>query len=192
MYSIPARMEIAPRRVGANSRQSFEIGERAESDIDFAGRAAEFVALDAFDEIGGEVLGFHKGKKRVMGIDAGGDDVAADFFAGLEGDACGAAVLVENFCDGGVGANFDAQFACGGGDRVGDRASATAAEAPRAECAVDFAHVMMEENVGGAGRTNAEKRADDARGGHGGFRTSVSNHWSRKSAALMVISWIKV
>ena len=28
---------------------------------------------------------------------------------------------------------------------------------------------MMEENVGGTGRTNAEKRADDARGGHGGF-----------------------
>jgi len=55
----------------------------------------------------------------VMGIDAGRDDVAADFFAGLEDDAGGAAVPVENFCDGGVSANFDAQFACGGGDRVG-------------------------------------------------------------------------
>ena len=33
-------------------------------------------------------------------IDAGGDDIAADFFAGLEDNAGGAAVPVEDFSDG--------------------------------------------------------------------------------------------
>ena len=103
----------------------------------------------------------------MVGTDAGGDNVATDFFARLEDDAGGAAVPIDDFCDGGIGADFDAEFACGGPDGVGDCAGAAAAEAPRAECAINFAHVVMQENVGGAGRTNAEKRADDAGGGHG-------------------------
>ncbi len=104
-----------------------------------------------------------------MGIDAGGDDVAADFFAGLEDYAGGAAVFVEDFSDRGVGANFNAQFAGSGSDGIGDLASAAAAETPGTEGAIDFAHVVMEENIRGAGGTDAEESADDAGGGHGGF-----------------------
>ena len=105
----------------------------------------------------------------MMGIDAGGDDVAANFLAGLEDHAGGAAIFVEDFPDRSIGADFDAEFAGSGSDGVGDLAGAAAAETPGAEGAVDFAHVVMEENVGGAGGTNAEECADDAGGGHGGF-----------------------
>src|ERR1700686_3854459 len=104
-----------------------------------------------------------------MGVDAGRDDVAADLFARLEDDAGGAAVFVEDFSDGGVGANFDAQFPRGSADGVGDRTGAAAAETPGAERTIDFTHVVMQENVGGARRTDAEKGTDDAGGGHGGF-----------------------
>jgi hypothetical protein len=169
MYSMPGENRDCAAEVGAGAGKRFEIGKRAEGHVDFAGGAAKFVALDAGDEIGGKILGVHKGKKSVMGIDAGRDDVAADFFAGLEDDTGGAAIFVEDFPDGGVGANFDAQFAGSGSDGIGDLASAAAAEAPGAERAIDFAHVVMQENVSGAGRTDAEECADDAGGGHGGF-----------------------
>jgi hypothetical protein len=49
-------------------------------------------------------------------------------------------------------------------------AGATAAESPGAEGAIDFAHVVVEQNVGRAGRANAEERADNAGSGHGGFQ----------------------
>jgi len=104
-----------------------------------------------------------------MGVDAGGDDVGEDFFTGLENDACGAAILCENFADGRFGADFNAGFASSISNGVGDRARSAAAEAPRTKRAVDFAHVVVKENVGSARRTNAEERADDAGGGHGGL-----------------------
>ena len=81
----------------------------------------------------------------------------------------GDAILDQNFCDGGFLADFDAGFDGGGADGIGDGAGAAAAETPGAESAVNFAHVMVEQNVSGAGRTNAEEGADDAGGGHGGF-----------------------
>src|ERR1700681_3413114 len=104
-----------------------------------------------------------------MRVDAGRDYVCEDFFAGLENDSRGAAVRDEDFSDGCFGADFDPRFAGGIGDGVGDRASAAAAEAPGAKRAVDFAHIVVKENVSGAGRTNAEERADNAGSGHGGF-----------------------
>ena len=50
--------------------------------------------------------------------------------------------------------------------RLGHAAGAALRQAPRSERAVDLAHVVMEQHVGGAGRSDAEKRADDARGRH--------------------------
>lgn len=65
--------------------------------------------------------------------------------------------------------DLDAEFARGGSDGIGDGARATAAEAPGAEGAVDFAHVVMEQNVCGARRANSEESTDDSGSGHGGF-----------------------
>src|SRR5437016_10629212 len=104
-----------------------------------------------------------------MRVDAGGDDVCEDFFTGLENDSRGAAVLDEDFADGSVGSDYDAGFTGGVSDGVRNGASAAAAEAPGAERAIDIAHIVVKENVSGAGRTNAEERADDTGSGHGGF-----------------------
>src|SRR6266403_1345365 len=104
-----------------------------------------------------------------MRIDAGRNDVGGNFFTRFEGDAGGAAVFDEDFLDGGWRADFHAEFARGGGDGVADGACAAAAESPGPEGAVDFAHVMVQEHVSGAGGTAAAEGADDAGGGHGGF-----------------------
>src|SRR4029077_16278090 len=85
-------------------------------------------------------------------------------------DTRGAAVLDENFVHGGLRANLDSGFAGRGADGVGNGTCAPAAETPGSEGAVNFAHVVVEENVGGAGRANAEKSANDAGSGHGGFQ----------------------
>src|SRR5258706_377087 len=71
----------------------FENGERVKSEIDFAGGAAEFVAADTFEEVGGELAGLKKFFEGEMRVDAGGDHIGGDFFAGLEYDAGRAAVL---------------------------------------------------------------------------------------------------
>src|SRR5206468_4891408 len=67
------------------------------------------------------------------------------------------------------GADFDASFARGIGDGIRNGACAAAAETPGTERAVDFAHVVMEEDIRGSGRANTKERPDDAGGGHSCF-----------------------
>src|SRR6266851_3046014 len=96
-----------------------------------------------------------------MGVHARRDDGGADFVAVFENDSGGAALMEKNSCDSGFRADFSAGFARGAGNGVGDGTGAAAAEAPGAEGAVNLAHVVVEQNVGRAGRANAEERADD-------------------------------
>ncbi len=147
----------------------FEFGETVEREVHFAGGAAIFVAANAFEEIAGQIAGLHKFFERQMRIDAGGDDGGGDFFAGFQDDAGCAAVLDEDSVDRRLRADFDAGFAGRCADGVRNGAGAAAAESPGAEGAVDFAHVVMQKNVGGAGRADAEECADDAGCGHRGF-----------------------
>src|SRR5713101_8906798 len=156
-------------KMRALAGQAFEIGKLIESQIDFAGRAPKFVAAHPFEKITGKLAGLQEFFKRKMRVDARGDHVGENFFAALQDHAAGAAVLDQNFRDGRFGADLRAGFARGVRDSVRNRPGAAAAEAPGAERAVDFSHVVMEENVRRAGRTDAKQCADDAGGGHGGF-----------------------
>jgi len=70
-------------KVRALAGERFEVGEGVEREIDFAGGAAEFVAADAFEKISGEIAGLEKFFEGEMRVDAGGDYVGGDFFAGL-------------------------------------------------------------------------------------------------------------
>src|SRR5207249_3846965 len=159
-------------KMGARPGKALEIGKRIEREIDFAGRAAKFVTADAFEKICGQFVRFEKFLEGEVGIDAGRDDVGGEFFTLLKGNAANSAVLCENLAHGCFGADFDAAFASGARDGLGDRARAAAAEAPGAERAVDFAHVVVKEDIGGTRRTNTEERTDDARGRHCGFERS--------------------
>jgi len=91
-----------------------------------------------------------------------------NFVAVREHNASGTPVLdvVLNYDprDRSFGANFRSGFAGCAGDRILDGARAAARESPGAESAVDFAHVVMQQNVGCARRAHAEKRADYAGG----------------------------
>src|SRR2546426_2814813 len=135
----------------AGAGKTLEIGKGVEREIDLAGRTTKFVTADAFEKIGREFAGFEKFFEGEVRVDAGRDDVGGELFAILKGDAASAAVLGENFAHGSFGADFNAGFAGSIGDGVGNSAGPAAAEAPGAEGAVNFTHVVMEENVSSAG-----------------------------------------
>src|SRR4029434_3362492 len=75
-----------------------------------------------------------------------------------------------DFRDAGAGANFDAGFASSVGDRIRDSSRAAAGESPGTERTVNLAHVVVEQDVGGARRSHAEERAHARRCSHGCFK----------------------
>ena len=88
----------------------------------------------------------------------------------LEHHARGPPVLRQNLRDRAPGANLRAEAPRRVADGVGDRAGPAARQAPGAEGAVDLAHVVVQQDVGGARRPHAEERADDARRAHRGLQ----------------------
>ena len=159
-------IEIAPRRCGPGPGHAGEVRQRIEREVDLARRAAELVAAHALDEIGRQLALVHEFQERQVRIDARHDDVRRDLVAVLQDHAGGAAVLGEDAADRRFGANLDAVLARGGGNRVRHRAGAAAGQSPRSERAVDLAHVVVQQHVGRARRSHAEKRADDPRRRH--------------------------
>ena len=89
-----------------------------------------------------------------------------DFVAVLEHHARRAPVARDDPADGRVRADLDSELARRCRDRIRNCAGAPFGESPRSERAVDFAHVVVEQHVGGARRSHTLKRADDARGRH--------------------------
>ena len=113
--------------------------------------------------------GSMKSMKVMLRVDAGGNDVGVNFVAVAEDDALGFAFFHNDSCGRSLRADFDSCFAGRIGDGVRDRAGAAARESPGAESAVDFSHVVMEQDVGGSGRAHSEERADDSGGRHRGL-----------------------
>ena len=92
-----------------------------------------------------------------------------DLLAGFERHADGPAALDDDVGDGRLRADLGAQRAGGVADRVADPAGPALGDAPRTECPVDLAHVVMEQDVGRAGALDALVRPDDPRRGHRGL-----------------------
>src|SRR5689334_5306501 len=153
-------------QVGSRTGHALEVGERVEREVDLPRGAAELVALDVLDEVAGELLLADHAEKRQARVDARGDGLRRDLLAALEDDAGGAAVRQLDLRDRRLRPDLDPRLDRRRGDRVGDRAGSAAGEAPRAEGAVDLAHVVVEQDVRRAGRAHAEEGPDDAGRGH--------------------------
>ena len=120
-------------------------GKRVERDVHFAGGAAEFVTAHAFEKIGGQFEGSRNFSKVRCG-----STLEETTLAQISSPDCSTTPVARPFLTtilstGALRANFDAGFARGGGDGVGNRAGAAAAESPGAERAINFAHVVMQE-----------------------------------------------
>ncbi len=130
-------------------------GKRVEREIHFSGRAAIFVTPHFFQKISGQLALFDKFQEGEIGVHAGRNHVRVYFFAAFEHYALRHAVLDQDAVHRDFGANFHAGFFRRAGNRVGNPAGAAAAETPGAERAVNFSHVMMQQNVSGARRANS-------------------------------------
>ncbi len=156
-------------QVSAFAGHALEVRQAVEREIHFAGGAAVLVAANLFQEVVGDVAGLDEVDEGVLRVDAGGNDVGVNFVAVAEDDALRFAFLDDDLCGRCLRADFDSCFAGRVGNGIRDRTRAAARESPGTEGAVDFAHVVMEQNVGGSRRAHAEKRPDDAGRGHGGL-----------------------
>ena len=92
-----------------------------------------------------------------------------DLVAVLQDNADGLAILHQHLLNAGVGSDLAAVFLQRTGDGIRDGAHAATGQAPGADAAVDIAHDVVQQDIGGARRVNTERRADDARAGHRGL-----------------------
>src|ERR1700686_4803201 len=127
----------------SSAGQRFAVGQRVERNVYFAGRATEFVAPHAFQEIRGQLRRLKKFFESEMRVNAGGYYVGGNLFSRLQNNPGRASFFHQNFSYRSFGANFDASFACRCGNSVGNGAGSSAAESPGANRSVNLTHVVM-------------------------------------------------
>ena len=130
-------------------------------------------------------------EERLPGVEARQHDVGVDLLAAVEDDA-GRPVAVDDRCAPPAPRSGSRRRASARRSAMAfdDAAGAAPRDAPRAERAVDLAHVVVQQHVRRPRRAHALERPDDARTptsspSAGRSRTTAR----RKSAALIVISW---
>ena len=141
--------------------QAGEVGQPVDRQVDLARRAAELEAADVFLEFGVERPGLHEAEERPAGVHRREDVAGLDLLAVLEGHAGRPAVLDDDPRDRGLGPDLGTERPRGGGDRVRHAARPALRDAPGAERAVDLAHVVVEQDVGRARRSDALVCPDD-------------------------------
>src|ERR1700688_288233 len=137
--------------MGARSGDALEVRQAVERHIHLARRSTVLEAVDVFEKIGGKMLGFDELVEREPRIDARRNCLGKDFVAISEDDAFRLAIFDNNSRDGGLCANLNSSFASRIANRIRHRSGSAASESPGAESAVNFSHVVMQQNVGGAG-----------------------------------------
>ena len=102
-------------------------------------------------------------------VSGGHDNFGCEFIAVLESDANSASILNDDLLHACVESDFHSErFRCAK-DGAADSARAVLGKTPRAESAVNFAHVVMKQNICSARGTRTEECADDSAGGFGAF-----------------------
>ena len=91
---------------------------------------------------------FNEGQPR---IHARRDDVRADFIAVFENNTLGLPIPDDDLVDRRFGSDLDSSLPGGRCNRVGYRTGPSANESPGPKGAIDFAHVMVKQDVGRAG-----------------------------------------
>ena len=153
----------------AHAGQAGEVRQAVDGQVDLAGAAAELEPADLLLELGVEGAGLEEVEEGDLGVGRGEDVGRLDLLAVLEDDAGRLAVLDDDPRNRGLGADLGAEGLRGAGDRVGHAAGAALRDAPGTERAVDLAHVVVEQDVGRAGRVDALVRADDPGRRHRGL-----------------------
>ena len=156
-------------QVRPGTRQRGEVGQGVERQVHLAGGALEPVAPDRLHELAGQLVFVEHAEEGAAGIHARGDLVGEDLLAALEHHPGRPSAARQDALDPGVRADLGTEATGGARERLGDRAHPPALETPRPRGAVDLAHVVVEQHVGGPRRGDAQEGAHDAARRHGGL-----------------------
>ncbi len=146
-----------------------KLGSASSDRLTFADEPRILKLTHLLSEFRIEMLPVDHFQKRSLGIDARDDDLALNLFARGEHDAVSAAVFDQHLVDRRLGSDLRAMMARRLGDDSADRAHAATGETPGAKRAVELAHVMMQQHIGGSRRARSHESADDTARRHGRF-----------------------
>ena len=157
---LPAAIEVGVVRHAGELRQA---GKR---DVHLAGRAANLEVAGLSMQALRQVAFLHDAREGALRIQVGNHHPRSNFIAVFQHDAGRPAVFHQHLAHRGVGFDGAAMLGHSASEGVGDGAHAAPSQAPGADAAIHIAHDMMQQNVGGTWRIDAQRRADDAGGGH--------------------------
>src|SRR5262245_64540931 len=132
--------------MGTFARKAFEIRQRIQSEIYLSRRTAELISVDLFGKFRRQMFAADHFHEREPWVDTGRNDTRANFVSVLQHDAFRPSVFNNDPRDRNLRADLSAGFAGRTRNRIGDSARAAAHESPGTERAVDFAHVVMQQN----------------------------------------------
>ena len=147
MWSTDGENLIAPRRCSPGPGRQVKSGRPSSARFTLPEEPAELVAADLVLELVVERARLEQLEERRADVGAREHASRLDLLAGLEHDAGGPAAAHDDARHRRLGADLGAQRAGRRGDRLADAAGAAARDAPRAERAVDLAHVVVQQDV---------------------------------------------
>jgi hypothetical protein len=150
--------------------QRREVGQFAQRDVDLARRAARAEVLDRRDKFIGEIFLFHKLEERTLWVCSGHHDSGCEFIAVLENHAHGAPTPDLDLLHARVDSDLHPERFCRVENGAADSARAVLGKAPGAERTINFAHVVMKQNVRRPGRARTQECADDPAGSFRAFQ----------------------
>ena len=155
------KMQIAPV-AGAVVGQRWKFWQTVERDVHLAGRAADFVTGNGVDKILRQNFRIDKAKERALRVATRHNRVRPDFLTTRKHNAARAAATDLDTLDFGTAANFAAGRPHRARNRIRHRAHAAPRKTPGPDRPVHVAHVVVQQDVGGARRIGSERGADDA------------------------------
>ena len=143
------------------ARQTGEVGQGVERDVDFARRSAHAEVLYCLRELIREVLALDELQERALRIGRRHHRLRAQLVAVGQRDTGRATAFDYDLLHGRVRAHFDAKCLRRTRDCRRHATGSILGKTPGAERTVDLAHVVMEQHVRRSRRTRAEECADD-------------------------------
>ena len=135
---------------------ALEIRQRIQGEVHFPRRSSEFVSANFVEKVRRQISAVDEFDKRMPWVHAGRNHAAINLIAIGQRNSNGPAILHDDLRHRRLFANFYSSLNCGFGDGVRNSAGAAAGESPGAECAVDFSHIVVQQNVCRA-RTSARR-----------------------------------
>ena len=147
---------------GAVGRNAVECRQAVQRDVQLARRAANLEVLRLLNHRWRQVAFIEALQEGALRVQVGNHQLGPVLGAVGKRHPGDAPALDDDAMHVGVADDLAAEGAQARGQRIGHRAHAAPGETPGADVAIDLAHVVVQQHVGGSRRVHPQGRADDA------------------------------